>query len=77
MPVVEKKKVVGIITESDILRAFIDMMGLLTASSRIDVLISALLIMVGALNTVPSLSLTPTAFRFSTRILSTPAFNIT
>jgi acetoin utilization protein AcuB len=39
MPVVKKGKVVGIITESDILRAFIHMMGLLTASSRIDVVI--------------------------------------
>ena len=39
MPVVKKGKVVGIITESDILRAFIDMMGLLTTSSRIDVVI--------------------------------------
>lgn len=38
MPVVEGRRVVGIITESDILRAFIDMMGILTASSRIDVL---------------------------------------
>lgn len=37
MPVVEKGKLVGIITESDILRAFIDMMGILTDSSRIDV----------------------------------------
>jgi acetoin utilization protein AcuB len=37
MPVVENKRLVGIITESDILRAFIDMMGILTASSRIDV----------------------------------------
>jgi len=37
MPVVKRGKLVGIITESDILRAFIDMMGLLTASSRIDV----------------------------------------
>ncbi|MBW1997017.1 MAG: CBS domain-containing protein [Deltaproteobacteria bacterium] len=37
MPVVEKGKVVGIITESDILRAFIDMMGILMSSSRIDV----------------------------------------
>ena len=40
MPVVKKGTLVGIITESDILRAFIDMMGLLTASSRIDVVIS-------------------------------------
>ena len=39
MPVVEDGKVVGIITESDILRAFIDMMGLLTDSSRVDVVI--------------------------------------
>ncbi len=37
MPVVKGKQLVGIITESDILRAFIDMMGILTASSRIDV----------------------------------------
>ncbi|RJQ58166.1 MAG: CBS domain-containing protein [Desulfobacteraceae bacterium] len=37
MPVVQKGKVVGIITESDILRAFIDMMGILSSSSRIDV----------------------------------------
>ena len=39
MPVVKNDKVVGIITETDILRAFIDMMGLLTASSRIDFVI--------------------------------------
>jgi acetoin utilization protein AcuB len=39
MPVVKNNKLVGIITESDILRAFIHMMGLLTASSRIDVVI--------------------------------------
>ncbi|MBW2367524.1 MAG: CBS domain-containing protein [Deltaproteobacteria bacterium] len=37
MPVVEGKKMVGVITESDIFRAFIEMMGILTASSRIDV----------------------------------------
>ncbi|MBW1773272.1 MAG: CBS domain-containing protein [Deltaproteobacteria bacterium] len=37
MPVVQVGKLVGIITESDILRAFIDMMGILTSSSRIDV----------------------------------------
>jgi len=37
IPVVENGKLVGIITESDILRAFIDMMGVMTASSRIDV----------------------------------------
>jgi acetoin utilization protein AcuB len=40
MPVVDEGRVVGIITESDILRAFIDMMGLLERSSRIDVVIS-------------------------------------
>lgn len=39
MPVVKEGKLVGIITETDILRAFIDMMGILTASSRIDVVI--------------------------------------
>lgn len=39
MPVVQNGQVVGIITETDILRAFIDMMGMLTASSRIDVVI--------------------------------------
>lgn len=39
MPVVNKGKLVGIITESDILRAFIDMMGLLEKSSRVDVVI--------------------------------------
>lgn len=37
IPVVKKNKLVGIITESDILRAFISMMGILSASSRIDV----------------------------------------
>ena len=39
MPVVKDGKVVGIITESDILRAFIDMMGMITESSRVDVVI--------------------------------------
>ena len=39
MPVTQQGELVGIITESDILRAFIDMMGILTASSRIDVVI--------------------------------------
>lgn len=39
MPVTKADRVVGIITESDILRAFIDMMGILSASSRIDVVI--------------------------------------
>ena len=37
MPVAKGGRLLGIITESDILRAFIDMMGILTASSRIDV----------------------------------------
>ena len=37
LPVTRKGKLVGILTESDILRAFIDMMGILNASSRIDV----------------------------------------
>ena len=37
LPVTQQHRLVGIITESDILRAFIDMMGLLTSSSRIDV----------------------------------------
>jgi len=39
MPVVIKGKLVGIITESDLLRAFIDMMGILNASSRVDVVL--------------------------------------
>lgn len=37
IPVIDGEKLVGILTESDILRAFIDMMGILTESSRIDV----------------------------------------
>jgi len=37
MPVVKKDKLVSVITVTDILRAFIEMMGILTASSRIDV----------------------------------------
>ena len=40
MPVVKNRRLVGIITETDILRAFIDMMGILTGSSRIDVMMS-------------------------------------
>jgi acetoin utilization protein AcuB len=37
LPVVKGGRVVGIITESDILRAFIDMMGLLGRSTRVEV----------------------------------------
>ncbi|UCD80068.1 MAG: CBS domain-containing protein [Desulfobacterales bacterium] len=39
MPVVKGKQLVGIITASDILRTFIDMMGILSSTSRIDVVI--------------------------------------
>ncbi len=39
IPVVENKKLVGIITVTDMLEAFISMMGLLTNSSRIDVVL--------------------------------------
>jgi acetoin utilization protein AcuB len=39
MPVVKGKKLVGIITVTDILGAFINMMGLLTSSSRLDVVV--------------------------------------
>jgi acetoin utilization protein AcuB len=39
MPVIEDKKLVGIITATDLLRAFIDMMGILSSTSRIDVVI--------------------------------------
>jgi len=37
LPVTRGPKLVGIITESDLLRAFIDMMGILSSSARIDV----------------------------------------
>ena len=37
LPVTRNGKLVGILTESDILRAFIDMMGILTSSARIDI----------------------------------------
>jgi acetoin utilization protein AcuB len=38
LPVITKgRKLVGIITESDILRAFIDLMGILSSSARIDI----------------------------------------
>jgi acetoin utilization protein AcuB len=39
MPVVKDDQLVGIITASDILRTFIDMMGILSSTSRIDVVI--------------------------------------
>ncbi len=39
LPVVEENRLVGILTESDILRTFIDMMGILTSSSRLEVVI--------------------------------------
>lgn len=39
MPVVKDRQLVGIITATDILRTFIDMMGILSATSRIDVVI--------------------------------------
>ncbi|MGD8469738.1 MAG: CBS domain-containing protein [Desulfobacterales bacterium] len=37
MPVVKAGKLVGIVTASDMLRTFIDMMGILSTTSRIDV----------------------------------------
>lgn len=40
LPVTHKRKLVGILTESDILRAFIDMMGILSSSARIDIMTS-------------------------------------
>jgi acetoin utilization protein AcuB len=39
MPVVKNDQLVGIITATDILRTFIDMMGILSSTSRIDVII--------------------------------------
>jgi acetoin utilization protein AcuB len=39
MPVVKGDRLVGIITATDILRTFVDMMGILTATSRIDVVL--------------------------------------
>jgi len=39
MPVVDNGQLVGIITATDILRTFIDMMGLLTSTSRIDIVV--------------------------------------
>ncbi len=37
LPVVDRQRLVGIITETDLLRTFIDLMGILSASVRIDV----------------------------------------
>jgi acetoin utilization protein AcuB len=39
LPVTKGNKLVGIITATDILRTFIDMMGILSSTSRIDVVI--------------------------------------
>jgi acetoin utilization protein AcuB len=39
MPVVEDGKLVGIVTATDMLRTFIDMMGILSTTSRIDVVL--------------------------------------
>jgi acetoin utilization protein AcuB len=39
LPVVKDGKLIGIITATDILRTFIDMMGILSSTSRIDVVI--------------------------------------
>ena len=39
LPVVTEGKLVGIITATDILRTFIDMMGILSSTSRIDVVV--------------------------------------
>ena len=39
LPVVEGSRLAGILTETDILRTFIDMMGILTSSSRLEVVI--------------------------------------
>ena len=38
LPVTSRGRLVGILTESDILRAFIDMMGILSSSARIDII---------------------------------------
>jgi acetoin utilization protein AcuB len=37
LPVTKNARLVGIITETDMLRAFIDMMGILSSTSRLDV----------------------------------------
>lgn len=40
LPVLDRKKLVGIITLSDLLTAFIELMGLLKSSTRLDVIVS-------------------------------------
>ena len=40
LPVLDKKKLVGIITLSDLLSAFIELLGLLKSSTRLDVIVS-------------------------------------
>ncbi len=40
LPVLDKKKLVGIITLSDLLAAFIELMGLFKSSTRLDVIVS-------------------------------------
>ena len=39
LPVMDKKKLVGVITSSDIVSGFIEVMGLLQASTRLDVIV--------------------------------------
>ena len=40
LPVLEKRKLIGIITSTDILAAFIEFLGLLKESSRLDIILS-------------------------------------
>lgn len=40
LPVLDKKKLVGIITLSDLLAAFIELLGILKSSTRLDVIVS-------------------------------------
>ncbi len=42
LPVVEEDRIVGIITVNDILKAFIDIMGVLKAGARIDVILKGI-----------------------------------
>jgi len=41
LPVIENKKVIGILTVNDILKAFIDIMGVLKSGARIDVILKS------------------------------------